>query len=751
MITQVSRANGFGVYSNFTWPAKTPDFRQYNLVFGWNYSGKTTFSRMLRCFELGERHADFPAATVELRGSDGQIHSIVSPQTAPQFRVFNSDFVRDNIEFEFGAAKAFVSLGAEDIAKKAQLAAAVTRLEYYEAVRKKQLAQEEELREALNTQLTERASQRIKHPLSKIGYDRRHLLPKVAALATSYHAEILEAEEAAGLTKAFYETDHKAVIEEELGTLTPYAELLTEANALLGQSMTDVWRLERLHDSKTEEWVRDGLALHAAGDGCAFCGQQIPQKAWDELCRHFSTEYQQFILRIDSLIKRVEAKMEQNISLPAMTAFHTELQHRWGPVDLEVKRVTGLRWQLLYDLRVELQKKRLDAFSGVCLPARNDIDVEVDLAKAQARHLIEAHNHLAADSISRQKSIFERLERHVAAECARDTQYHATVVRAQYLADMALQTERFCSGLREWIAKTSAELGDAARAIAEVNRHLKQFFPDDRLEIAALGEGHFELQRRGYAARNLSDGERTVVAFCYFVAKVLDGSLPLDQLCVFIDDPICSLDGNHTFNMYAAVRHYFEGCKQLFISTHNHDFFSLIKEWAGEGDKAACAKWSVYQLVRRKDGTANIVPIPKLLLDFKSEYHYLFWKVLRVRVCEAHDDEDLLSAPNIVRRFLETFGGIMIPEKSGLEKKSKEIFVNDVQRRRIVKFAHYYSHASGVMHAMAIPDLSECVEVAAIVVDAIKAWDSRYFGRLVTAIGDSDAELMQKLTAAGVV
>ena len=42
MIRRIQQIKGFGVFVDFQWPANLPEFKQFNLIYGWNYSGKTT-------------------------------------------------------------------------------------------------------------------------------------------------------------------------------------------------------------------------------------------------------------------------------------------------------------------------------------------------------------------------------------------------------------------------------------------------------------------------------------------------------------------------------------------------------------------------------------------------------------------------------------------------------------------------------------------------------------------------------------
>ena len=50
-ITRISRLRNCGIFRNFAWPSDLPDFGRFNLVYGWNWTGKTTLSRVLRCLE----------------------------------------------------------------------------------------------------------------------------------------------------------------------------------------------------------------------------------------------------------------------------------------------------------------------------------------------------------------------------------------------------------------------------------------------------------------------------------------------------------------------------------------------------------------------------------------------------------------------------------------------------------------------------------------------------------------------------
>jgi len=46
MITKISKLKDFGIFHDFSWERKLPEFKKFNLIYGWNRSGKTTISRV---------------------------------------------------------------------------------------------------------------------------------------------------------------------------------------------------------------------------------------------------------------------------------------------------------------------------------------------------------------------------------------------------------------------------------------------------------------------------------------------------------------------------------------------------------------------------------------------------------------------------------------------------------------------------------------------------------------------------------
>lgn len=145
-------------------------------------------------------------------------------------------------------------------------------------------------------------------------------------------------------------------------------------------------------------------------------------------------------------------------------------------------------------------------------------------------------------------------------------------------------------------------------------------------------------------------------------------------------------------------------------------------------------RWGMFLVKRRDNGTAVLEELPKELLKFKSEYHYLFSTLYQFEKDGPAGFDCLLSLPNIVRRFMEAFGGIMIPLSWGLKKKMERLVPDDVERERVLKFINYYSHNTTITRSLIIPDISECRPVVTACLTAVKKWNSDYFKDIETEV-----------------
>jgi wobble nucleotide-excising tRNase len=736
MLRRIQHIKSFGVFANFQWPAGLPAFKKLNLIYGWNYSGKTTLSRTIRCFEQQRLHADFPSAEVQLTTEDGVSHVLTAPHTAPVLRVFNSDFVRENLSFDEGSASPVLVLGAENKEKQEALKSKKTELETLATEKRANETKRGAIRSSIDGELTRYARDLIKNPLRIPNYDRTRFEPRVNACKTTPNDVLLDDAELEKCLSVYRSTDKKPALAPISASLSSVEELRNKVESLLGRTVTGNEPLARLkEDPEVEKWVKQGQPLHAGRDTCQFCGRTLPPDLLGHLAGHFSAEYDNLMAEIGALSKAIQAAEGETIGLPHKGDFYSEIAPRFVSEHQQIDELMQRRKKALATLGNAVQEKQTRAFSSIGRPAIEDPTSQIATAVEAVNNIIGQHNDRTAEFDRNRQQAFEKLEKHYAASFVRDQKYNE---KLQEIADLNTVISSQQSKLTQLAADIRAleqELSEAAKGAERINELLAAYFGKDDLRVVVSADKRFQIHRAGAVAKNLSEGEKTAIAFAHFITRVQDGRTPLADTIAVIDDPVSSLDANHLFSTYALIKTQLSDCRQLIISTHSFEFYNLVREWVfdEENTKKPIEEWKTWgvYLVRRADsGNSTLEVIPKELLRFKSEYHYLFSMLYEFNKGGGANFDTLLSLPNIVRRFMEAFGGIMIPRSTGLKGKMERLFPDSVQRERVWKFINYYSHNTTLTRSLTIPDISECKDVAAACLKAVSDWDAGYFADL---------------------
>ncbi|NTV47145.1 MAG: AAA family ATPase, partial [Chlorobiales bacterium] len=716
------------------------DFKQFNLIYGWNYSGKTTLSRAFRCFEHNLPHVDFNGAQVQLKGYDGTDYHLSAPHSAPLFRVFNSDFVRENLSFFDGSAAPILLLGAEDIAKQESLKAKNVERETLKLSIESNNQTKKGIVDDIEKALTRYARDFIKTPLAEVNYDKRRFEPYVIQAKAKPEDQLLDDKTLVECLAIYRATDKKIALKLKTITLTSLGDIKARAATILARTVKANKPLLRLTDaSEIENWVNKGRPLHEGKDLCQFCGQSLPPDLLTHLTGHFSADYDDLMNQLCDLTNDIEAACGEEIATDNKNDFYPELVDRFSKEKSLLGEAMKTRTTALRILLAAVAAKQTKAFTSMECPLVNDpIDQVASAVEAINKTIVEHNGRTDAFEKKRQEA-FGKLEKHYAALFVREEKYNESLQLTEELKNTIAEQTKTLSELVTEICKLEADLSEAVKGAQRINELLVAYFGKNDLNVVVLPEQRFQIVRGGVVAKNLSEGEKTAIAFTYFITRVQDGRHPLADLRIVIDDPISSLDANHLFNTYSLIKTQLAGCRQLFLSTHSFEFFNLVREWLAEEEhtkkpQAEWKKWGVFLVKRTDEGHAVLEEIPKELLKFKSEYHYLFSTLYHFDKAGAGDFDCLLSLPNVIRRFMEAFGGIMIPLSTGLKGKMDRIFLDEIVRERVWKFINYYSHNTTITRSLTIPDMSECKEVVQACMKAVLDWDADYFMDLVAEV-----------------
>lgn len=724
MIERMDKIKNFGLFKDFKWNSDAPNFNQYNLIYGWNYSGKTTLSRIFRGIELKELHSDFQNAEFEL--TDDQNNKIIHYQLGDspyQFRVFNTDFVEENLHWDSQEAEPIFILGKKDIELQKQIELIkqeITDLRDENKNKEKQISDID-----LEKRLTDKARElnRIKPP-----YDKRKLRNSLEKTKSDPEKYSLSEEAVQGLLATLKSSSKDKLSEISVEVLGQgKLEEIEEISDRTVVSQT----IERLKNNpELNDWARKGLDLHKGKKRCEFCGSLLPENLLETYEKHFSEEYENLINELNTSIQDLE-KYKISISFPDEKRLYPQLENQYKGVKTKFEQCIKKYNENIGELIKLLEEKIENPFKKLAerLIPFDDNSINEDLKKLN--EVLREHNSISDNFKSEQEKAFEKLELHYAYEFNKENNYFGTLKGLQKLEQEINQKSKDIKEKEGEIRDIESQLSDIARAADKINQYLRSMFGKEHIKIEATDKNKFKILRDGSDAKNLSSGEKTAIAFSYYLTRLEDKETDISKAIVFIDDPISSLDSNHLYNAFSVIQSKLGNCHQLFISTHNQEFFNLIKDWLKKdvkGHKDKCRFYLSERITKNGNEVSDIKDLPSLLLDFKSEYHFLFYKIKSFADNPTTDFESLYQLPNIIRRFLEAFIGFKYA--TGLKKGLDSIISDDSNRIKVDKFLNNLSHQTGLSRSLFFSDINECKTIADIVLKAVKSKDSVHYKTL---------------------
>ena len=216
--------------------------------------------------------------------------------------------------------------------------------------------------------------------------------------------------------------------------------------------------------------------------------------------------------------------------------------------------------------------------------------------------------------------------------------------------------------------------------------------------------------------------------------KSLKDEGKLKDYIVFIDDPISSLDANHIAQVYSLINSFFfqkglddknpdKVCncfRQLFISTHNFEFFSFLKDSnyinkkkkVKEGEKSVDKPSCNYYLIKKRNKNESVLEnIPKALSNYKSEYVYLFSEIEKFKN-ENYPEDRAYMMPNVVRRFLEIYTLMKLPgNRDEIDNRLRILFSDKFLELKILhSFSHFTSFDRATKHSELVFRMQDVIE-----------------------------------------
>jgi wobble nucleotide-excising tRNase len=799
MISKIKNIKNLAVFQNFEWDKSVLskdniplEFKRINILYGRNYSGKTTLSRIFRAMETGELSDKYetPHFCVTIKG-ESEVTSNNPKSHSKKIRVFNEDFVRDNLKFISDPDKSiesFAILGDDNNKTEKEIKAIESDLGSNEEGKETGLYNllksiNEKLKTAtssyqsaknkLEKQLKAKATDReigIKYKSERFG-DQNYTIKK---LGTDIKAVLkenftkIDNEKQVGLEKLLNEKTNAPIpsipsINLELNTFSEQTEKLVTKKIGVSDKIAELTK-----DAVLNRWVKEGRSLHKEKrDICGFCGNSIKKDRWAELDKHFDEESEQLEKEIDSLVKDIEDKKKSVIAgfKPDKDLFYSKFQSSISKLIKDYASSSKKYSGVLDSLIEQLKNRKNDLINPKRFDQLKDFKSEITTI-FDKYEIIRTESNKFTDLLSTEQAKAKAQLR------LRDVYDFVVTIKYtdehQKIEDLKtketkekLKKEKVAGdilGKNDLIESLKRKLNDEEKGAIKVNEYLNDFFGHGFLTLKAVENQeseedekkiHFEIVRDGKKAHHLSEGECSLIAFCYFMAKLEDIDTKGIKPIIWIDDPVSSLDGNHIFFVYSLIKLEIADNKkfeQLFVSTHNLDFLKYLKRLPGGNShlqKKESKRKHQYFVIQRNDKLSTISLMPDYLIQFVTEFNYLFHQIHKCSEITVVDDSNYTTFYNFgnnARKFLEIYLYYKFPDNSkDIEKMQK--FFGDEKIPAVLtdRINNEYSHLCGVFERGSTPvEVPEMKSAAELIIKRLKK-DKDQFDSLLKSIGVENA------------
>lgn len=562
MLKGIQKIKGLGVFANYAPPAGIAEFGIKNLIYGWNYSGKTTLSRLFALLDAKTPNPELPACSFSIDTDQGAVTE-ANYQTCPQIvRVFNSDFVAENLNFAGTTFKPILLLGSESEAAQ------------------KEIDSCEELvkRSVAGASAAKKAADDAKKTMDKAKTDAAAHIKSTMSLVSFFGSTQLDKELlTVGLCLQDYrldanalEADLKLARSSDQDQLTPVSkvalspaidDLHAQATALLAKTPNLASTIDHLvKNPLVESWVETGLSLHDGKASCEFCGGNLDAHRMASIKAHFSKDLADHKQEVQNLLFKVESA-QLTMAQRKDVELYAQFRPRFLLAQSDTQKAIDAFNAEVQSLAVVLTQKIRSPFIALVPQAIDPVKAAAVTTAADALNEVIGENNKVTSNFPTEKATaIGRLKLHYAQEFALKADLSGQEAGQKRFARRQKRYNWCSEQLGVEIRRLKAIISQAQRGRAEINKRIETLLGGDSVQISVIKEGdqeRFQLVRRdGKPAKHLSEGEKTAIAFSFFLTKLRELKKQ-DEAIVYVDDPISSLDSNHIFQVTAMIKETF--------------------------------------------------------------------------------------------------------------------------------------------------------------------------------------------------
>jgi len=797
MIKKISKIKNIAVFDDFLWDKSVVDengnsinLEKINIIYGRNYSGKTTLSKIFRAFETGisldNIKYENPSFSLQTDDDKTMTQDDISNLQLQIIRVFNSDFIRDNLTFLINPDESIKpiailgednkniekeihdlesELGTNEEGKETGLYLKLKNMNYKfneknnDFLKKDKKIKDKKQKYALDP------TNGIKYKVDLYG-EHNYTVNKLEneienVLLPSYKP--LNEKEIESLKITLFETQKK-IINPLYKPIFNCTDLCFSTEKLVTKKIGETGKIQELiRETVLNEWVKQGYELHKnKRSKCAFCGREILDDRWSELDRHFDEESRKLETDIDSLINQIEKhkiEIESNIQIDEQNFykyFHGDIIILKDEFKLFIEKYN----QYLDILINQLNKRKKEITIDFIFEKPDDVSIDIDELFNKYEMKRKESNEYSEKLSEEQKKTKDKLRLQKVYEFATSGYVEELEEINKIKKDVDINKQeiekinKLIIEIEGSIQDKRRKLNDEEKGALKVNEYLINYFGYEFLSLRAVKNEDelrekkicFEIIRDGKQAFNLSEGECSLIAFCYFIAKLDDIETKGKKPIIWIDDPISSLDNNHIFFIYSLIRTEIviaNKYEQLFISTHNLNFLKYVKRFKDNRDKKG------YFIIYRQYKKATIQMMPSYLIEYVTEFNYLFNEIFKCVIYDDVNDSNynvFYNFGNNARKFLEIYLFYKYPDKTDQIIKMEKFFgKGKVPPFLVDRINNEYSHLVGTFERGATPiEVPEMQKVATLIIETLEKKDKEQFSALLNSIGISYEEYKKR-------
>lgn len=723
-ITSIRKLKSYGIFRDFD-GTKTKPFGKLNLVYGWNGSGKSTLSTVFEMlqFRTPLSQTRFAGAELQVDVSEG------SPITGPtvsncslNIHTFNQGFIKKNIDWD-NSVKNILLVAKEKIEEKKKLDALRKELDEAIALEAKQSKTFRTLDESILKFLTDSAK-RTKQSLQVIDVnDRHHLNYNRTKLEDFLNRNVsaVKASDATLSTDALATTTqaarpgHRPPIQTSFGSIKidDLGRAHERLTALLEHNVVNTAISRLTENPSLQSWVSDGIGMHQnlGSDHCEFCGGALHETRLQELEAHFNEKYKEFQTSLANADTWLRAKYIAIDGGPSESDFYEEFRTPFQKAFSDLQSAVATLNVHLEQWHAVLQEKTANPFNKDLVVAEVPAELIASIQSAfkAAEAQVVAHNAKTENFEKETKKSKERLELHYAAQEASTFGYFDKCQKRTNAADAMKASAEKKRDLQQQVTKLEQSLSSAGIGANQFNAALHKFLGRSEISLQFKPAiGGYEIIRHNGTQHdgNLSEGEKTAIAFVYFITKLTENDNRIENSIIVVDDPISSFDSNYLFHAYSYLRLHCEKAKQLFVLTHNFNFYKLVRDWFSKTNqnkhkeqKPPSAFFYVLESDNGNPRCSQLRDANETLVSYHSEYHYIFARLHGFRGHESLSIEDSFLSANLARKLLEAFLSFKFPRQRGdiaslMNSALKGCTVTTAEtKERIYRFINKYSHS----------------------------------------------------------